>query len=542
MGKKKKNSIPPKELFANKLAKAAKGLDIGFMEATRIFKIIDPDVEGDNQGLPIPSTACWVHGKGQDWIVWNLKGVKGLSLNPLRMIIMHEALHRAGLASVDLCNKHPEVANIVFDCFINKILFNSSVGFDSLIGPVYKPGRHPEPGVGGGLLRMVLPAMYHKRAKMDIKRYRSRNGWYGEKVPLDPPRISKYADFLEIDPKWKKLHDQIWECEGLPNPMTIFYSIMQEATDQEIQLYVEGNPFSGRGSPSEEDGEGEGECDCEGECDGECNGSGKGDEEDGETNGARLDDLGISKEFKDMIEGNMDYISYDGAFSESKSSIFRKILVDAEEEKADSLKEFLTKIDTNRKLDKVLENIENSVTDQSRDPYLLNPTQDTLIHMLCGITDLTLMYDNNTGSDLSRFGLYVDTSPSMGWAKERVVYLVGEIEDMVPSELYCFSGGIYHTETKDFVDGNYTAGSSTSFDAVIEHLLESDEDGAAIFTDGLSSVNYQNQEALRESGKKIFVVYFTGEGDENGCETLDDISLSKHFIHPEIGELANDRY
>lgn len=536
MGKKKKNSIPPKELFANKLAKAAKGLDIGFMEATRIFKIIDPDVENDNKGLPIPDIACWVHGKGQDWIVWNLKGVKGLSLNPLRMIIMHEALHRAGLASLDLCNKNPDVANIVFDCFINKILFNSSVGFDSLIGPVYKPGRYPDHGVGGGLLRMVLPAMYHKRAKMDINKYRSRGGWYGEKVSLDPPRISKYADFLEIDPKWKKLHDQIWKCEGLPNPMSIFYNIMQEATDVEIQEYVLNNPFSGRGSPVEEDGSGE-EGD-ENDCDGE--GEGKGDKENG--NGTRLDDLGISKEFKDMIEGNMEYISYDGAFSDTKSSIFRKILVNAEEEKADSLKDFLAKIDTNRKLDKILENMESSITDQTRDPYLLNPTQDTLIHMLCGITDLTLMYDNTTGSDLSRFGLYVDTSPSMGWAKEKVVYLVGEIEDMVPSEIYCFSGGIYHTETKDFVDGNYIAGSSTSFDAVIEHLLESDEDGAAIFTDGLSSVSPLNQEALRESGKKIFVVYFTNEGDEIGCQTLDDISLSKHFIHPERGELDNDRY
>ena len=252
--------ITPKETFGKKLAKACSGLSISWLDAQRVLEIVEP---GDEKrlGVPrIPSIAAWIHGRGRDRIMINLD-CKGFTYTQMRLVVMHESLHRCGLASTHLANKHAELANIVFDAIINKILFNSNVGFDNCIGRIYKPEN-----VGNGLLRLVLPGTHHERAKCSTgdRHYYppAPPGPTGEWAPMENTALSLYAEFEPIDPIYKTIHDAVWKSHEMPNAMSIFYRLLATATEIEVQQYAEDNPFGGRYiEPRDGDGGGDGKSD-----------------------------------------------------------------------------------------------------------------------------------------------------------------------------------------------------------------------------------------------------------------------------------------
>ncbi len=503
--------ITPKETFGKKLAKACSELSISWLDAQRVLEIVEP---GDEKrlGVPrIPSIAAWIHGRGRDRIMINLD-CKGFTYNQMRLVVMHESLHRCGLASTHLANKHAELANIVFDAIINKILFNSSVGFDNCIGRIYKPEL-----VGNGLLRLVLPGTHHERAKCSTgDRYRyppTPPGPTGEWARMDNTALSLYAEFEPIDPKYKDIHDAVWKSHEMPNAMSIFYRLLATATEIEVIKYSIENPFGGR-YIEPRDGQDAGEA----------------QDGDAQEEAQELDDGTVSDDIQKIAKDNEKYFSADRAYCNEQTSVFRKLFINPEDVETAAMKQFILQLETQQKMNKFLDDISIFADQFTRDPYVIYPTAETITMMAAGITDLTRMFYNNSGSQLSTFAAYIDTSPSMDPFRNKMVGMVGNIMDILPTDIYTFGGSVHECNTEKFVKGEYERHMSTYFNCVVEHLIEEDMEGAVIFTDGYSDVTPEWQEKFRKAGKKMFAVYFHETEPFEGCETLNEICEATHLF------------
>ena len=150
--------------------------------------------------------------------------------------------------------------------------------------------------------------------------------------------------------------------------------------------------------------------------------------------------------------------------------------------------------------------------------------------MAAGITDYTRIFNNNEGSQLSKFAAYIDTSPSMDPFRNKMVGMVGNIEDILPTEIYTFGGSVHKCDTEKFVNGEYERHMSTYFNCVIEHLIDENMEGGVIFTDGYSDVAPEWQEKFRKAGKKMFCVYYHETEPFEGCETLNEICEATHLF------------
>ena len=139
----------------------------------------------------------------------------------------------------------------------------------------------------------------------------------------------------------------------------------------------------------------------------------------------------------------------------------------------------------------------------------------------CGISGATGIFWVEVPRDQRPKALiYVDTSPSMeDWA-ERTVYIIDRLKDDLPTRMYAFAGSVQECDTADFAKGNYYAGWSTYFDAVITHALEHEGELVIVITDGQSSVSAENKELFRKSGKRLFTILCGSRGDSryNGLD------------------------
>jgi hypothetical protein len=513
----KVRKLTPKEYFMRKIQKSMSDLSIGWLDAQRVIEVVDEN-DADRLGLPdVPPIAAWVHGSGRDRILMNI-AIRGLTYTQLRLVVMHEALHRCGLASTHLANKHPELANIVFDAIINKILFNSGINFDALIGSVYKPDR-----VGNGLLRLVLPGSHHLKA---VCADRDRYSWNpvppgptGSWEAMTPKQLQLYGDFEPIVPKFKDVWNSVWKEREMPNAMSIFYRLLATAQEIEVAYYTENNPFGGRHCEAKE-----GDTEADAEADG-----GAEAEAQGERDGGK-DDNGVGDDLQKIAKDNEKYFSFDRAYCNAQTSLFNKLYVLKEDVEAAQMKQFILQMETQQKMSKFLDDISTFADRSSRDPYVIFPTPETITLMACGVTDYTKIYYNNEGTQLSKFAAYIDTSPSMDPFRAKMVGMVDAIQDIIPTEIFTFGGSVYPVSTEEFVKGNYHRHTSTYFNCVIEHLLKEELEGAVIFTDGYSDVTAEWQDKFRKAGKKLFVVYYHETDKFEGCRSLNAIAEATHLF------------
>jgi hypothetical protein len=109
----------------------------------------------------------------------------------------------------------------------------------------------------------------------------------------------------------------------------------------------------------------------------------------------------------------------------------------------------------------------------------------------------------------NRLAIYIDTSPSMECFQEKEVFLIDRLKEYFPTRVYSFAHEVKEISLDDFARGNYEEGYSTSFDAVVEHMVGSLCDAGVIFTDGFSGVTPENEQAFKKSRKRLFTVYFS---------------------------------
>lgn len=225
----------------------------------------------------------------------------------------------------------------------------------------------------------------------------------------------------------------------------------------------------------------------------------------------------IVDEVSNAIKGN--------GFSATRlSAVFKQIFVIKQSFDCSSVEEFIARLESRQKLEEACANIITTLDNRSRCqlyPYELS--RIGIIYVACGISEKIPIFWNKTPeSRKNKIAIYIDTSPSMECYQEKEVFLIDRLKSYFPTKIYCFANDVAEVLLDEFANGNYEEGYSTSFDAVLEHLLASAFDAGIVFTDGCSYVNPENQNKFKQSRKRLFTVYFSDNGEVNS--ELDKLS------------------
>jgi hypothetical protein len=216
-----------------------------------------------------------------------------------------------------------------------------------------------------------------------------------------------------------------------------------------------------------------------------------------------------------VINRTRDLIHNNGFSTAKLNEAFKQIFVNKTSLDSTGIKEFISRIESRQTLESACSRITAALSNQSTCqlyPYQLS--RIGVIYVACGVSDRVPIFLNRIPeAHKSRLAIYIDTSPSMECFQEKEVFLIDRLKEYFPTKVYCFAHDVKEISLDDFADGNYEEGYSTSFNAVIEHMIGSRCDAGVIFTDGFSSVNSDNEQAFKQSRKRLFTVYFSDHGE-----------------------------
>jgi uncharacterized protein with von Willebrand factor type A (vWA) domain len=131
---------------------------------------------------------------------------------------------------------------------------------------------------------------------------------------------------------------------------------------------------------------------------------------------------------------------------------------------------------------------------------------------VCGISDAFGIYWNrevaNAGARMA-IGIYLDVSGSMIGKFPVVAAFVGSLKEY-PLRLRVFDTEVREADPKALAAGTLRGGGGTDFDAPLANLVDDREiEVGVLFTDGEARVSEPVGRRLRQSRKRLYVVYLT---------------------------------
>ena len=195
----------------------------------------------------------------------------------------------------------------------------------------------------------------------------------------------------------------------------------------------------------------------------------------------------------------------------------------------ETIEDFISRIASRQTIEEACHRIVDALSASSTCqlyPYQLSRLG--LVYLACGVSDtVPIFWNRMPESRKSRLAVYIDTSPSMDRYKDKEVFVIDRLKGYFPTQAFCFAHDVMEISLEDFARGDYEEGYSTSFDAVIEHLVQSRYEVGIVFTDGYSDISAGNQEKFRQSRKRLFTVYFSNNGDiESELDKLSEQTMT----------------
>jgi len=411
-----------------------------------------------------PTIACWGFDKRskENFIYINPKVLRFSSFE-IQLILRHEILHYAGYREVKGA-RDTELLNIALDIVINKILTLS-----------YKKE-----------MKSLSRKIYPEKSKNTI-------------LILTQPHLTVEAiKVKELEEIWK----DIWMKKEIPSPSSLYYQLLFHHDGEEKEIFLI-NPFGTA-----------------------ANNNGSSIILRGVPEGIKMDEDKFAKLEKDELNRIIEAVSWNSkdAFSDQMSEIFSQSLIGKKAFDVKNISDFIERLEIRQKLNEVSGSMIKALDGRSSCqlyPYQLSRLG--IIYIACGVSKIIPIFWNKTPENRkNKLAIYIDTSPSMDSFKEEEIFLVNELKESFPTRIFAFAGDVWEISAEDFAQGKYTSGYSTSFDVVVQHLLNSDYDAGIVFTDGYSSVDKSIQKEFRSSSKRLFTVYFIS--DTHPASDLDDIS------------------
>ena len=182
------------------------------------------------------------------------------------------------------------------------------------------------------------------------------------------------------------------------------------------------------------------------------------------------------------------------------------------------IKKFLNRIMAAKIASKVLSELksEDKYTDKFR-PYPLFPTRKGMVYLLSGISGMMSLYHNRI-SDINysklALGIYIDLSGSMEEYFPILPIFVKHLKSY-PLKIKGFTNDLYDLNIDDIMKGNIQGGGGTDFNPIFDDLL-SDRDlhAGLIITDGEADITSENIKRFRASEKKLYQILFSDKSKD----------------------------
>ncbi len=193
------------------------------------------------------------------------------------------------------------------------------------------------------------------------------------------------------------------------------------------------------------------------------------------------------------------------------------------------VEEFLRRIRLRRVVRQTASKIREPFQRRSRvQPFPWYPSRMGLAYLAAGVSDVFRLYWNlevhNTGVKRA-LAFYVDVSGSMAGNYKYVAAFIDELRD-VPLRVRAFDDSVREVDVEEMAAGRIRGGGGTDFDPPIVDLVQSNDiEAGVLFTDGYAPVSTGTVNLLRQSGKRLFVVYLVADDGEqvesplNSCAT-----------------------
>lgn len=202
---------------------------------------------------------------------------------------------------------------------------------------------------------------------------------------------------------------------------------------------------------------------------------------------------------------------------------------------ADVIKNFLENLRVDKIVTDSRDDLIETIKVTMNNVFPMMPSRRGLLYLAAGISDVLGIYNNVYTETLSvklKLCFYVDVSGSMSGYFSQLHHFVKAVFD-VPLAVKIFDEELRETTVNDFESGNFLSGGGTDFDVVINDLLEDSTIGAGLlFTDGEADISKELRQKFKESGKKIFVVYFTDKGYKRPVSVLD--KFAEKILHIQV--------
>lgn len=510
-----------------KILKAAGEMGLNYSEIPNMLKM--------SEKVPL---AAWGIDKvtKRSLIFLNPRVVK-FPVKEIELIIRHEVLHYAGYGEIEGLSDQ-ELLNLSLDITINRIL---EIAYSAR-------------------MKKLCSRIYPKETQKTI-------------LALAQPQLVRY-DSPQATGKLAELWQEIWckEPITIPSPVSLYYQLFEQRSEKNESPWGSSGDASGGQSGINKDGNGgsgkSGDKDKGEKSKSQGTASEEEEKEEGKENEkdkkgqkqqkeevsfreipediGELNDGPMVKEtrhqlgeMKNDIWGSRSISnSYQcaKAFSDMTSKFFRKMFLKAQGGlDIQQVSRFIESLNLHREMEDALDPlIQEASTSSRRQCYPYQLSRLGTIYIACGISDILPFFWNRTPENQKiSIAIYMDTSPSMDSFKEQEVWLIDRLKESFPAKMFVFSGSVDEVSTSDFAQGIYPQGSSTSFNAVVEHFLkQKKEEFALVFTDGQSSVSSDNQSLFRKSRRKLFAIYFSDSIQRRDItSSLDSIGTKTTTLH-----------
>lgn len=464
-----KNSIS-REVAMSRLSRAVISMGLTYLDCMDILEY-EEDCESAYWSYD-PKTKKEKIVLGQDFV----------SLPPaqIQMALRHEVLHRTTYNGFAQRFHNSQLANIVFDTCINRMLYISfPEEMKELASRVYSLDTHST------ILCLANPI-----ASMEL-----------------------------IPEEFKNLWSFIWMRNEFGNynyftSTSLYYRL--EISYESIKQFIPDDNISGGSILS-----------CRGGC--------------GDNHKSKKDSDNSSKESKvekDINRSNNDTFNklgncaFEGLNPGYGEDIFEHSVVPIEVG-MNEVKKFLNRIMATKIASKVLSELksEDKYTDKFR-PYPLFPTRKGMIYLLSGISQIMSLYHNRiTDINYSKLalGIYIDMSGSMQDYFPILPIFVKHLKSY-PLKIKGFTNILYDLNIDEIMKGTIKGGGGTDFNPIFEDLLTDKVLHAGlIITDGEADISPENIKRFKASEKKLYQILFSDKSKDPLSSLVDAEYLFKYI-------------
>ncbi len=314
------------------------------------------------------------------------------------------------------------------------------------------------------------------------------------------------ADPAKIPETWRDLWRYVWEADEFGtyreiNPASLYYRLVDLKSRNQITINLAALPFPKGG------------------------GEAKGDQ--GE----------FPEEIPEKVQETLGDIlgSMPGPSGGSTGKMMSDYIGIANPFGKEELADFMSRL----RIDVIVNDITSELLRQHRytltQVYSMYPSRLGMVYLATGLTDKLSMYHNRyteTESNQLSLAMYVDVSGSMQ-SNLNIVYQFVQSVVEIPLELKVFSNEVTDVGAENFRKGKFHVGGGTDFNRVLKDLTENEEVEAGImFTDGMADVEKGVGEKFEDSGKTLYVVYFTHNEREVARSSLNQYALDYVVFPP----------